>query len=143
MLMTTLQVASPPVTKPTFGAAPPFAPRPQPSALSATPILTQQIDAEEPEVIRYLTFVTCARMCLRLTGNGANARPTRSRHATSGPKRVVRRPFQRPSVRLTNFTRSTLASAHARSAKTSVFFRLHNVTLPRFADDFWKQRFGS
>ncbi|KAH9177499.1 clathrin light chain [Lactarius sanguifluus] len=41
--------ASPP-TKPTFGAVPPFAPRPQP--LSATPILTQQIDAEEPEVIR-------------------------------------------------------------------------------------------
>ncbi|KAH9072801.1 clathrin light chain-domain-containing protein [Lactarius deliciosus] len=43
------QEASPP-TKPTFGAVPPFAPRPQP--LSATPILTQQIDAEEPEVIR-------------------------------------------------------------------------------------------
>ena len=78
MLMTTLQVASPPVTQPTFGAAPPFAPRPQPSALSATPVLTQQIDAEEPEVIRYLSVVvSCARMCLRLTGNGANARPTR------------------------------------------------------------------
>ncbi|KAN0130697.1 Clathrin light chain domain containing protein [Lactarius tabidus] len=46
------QVASPPVPQPTFGAAAPFAPRPQPSALSATPILTQQIDAEEPEVIR-------------------------------------------------------------------------------------------
>lgn len=46
------QEAGPPVTQPTFGAAPPFAPRPQPSALSATPILTQQIDAEEPEAIR-------------------------------------------------------------------------------------------
>ncbi|KAI9465155.1 clathrin light chain-domain-containing protein [Lactarius psammicola] len=44
------QEAGPPVTRPTFGAVPPFAPRPQP--LSATPILTQQIDAEEPEVIR-------------------------------------------------------------------------------------------
>ncbi|KAH9067761.1 clathrin light chain-domain-containing protein [Lactarius vividus] len=41
---------APPPTQPTFGAVPPFAPRPQP--LSATPILTQQIDAEEPEVIR-------------------------------------------------------------------------------------------
>jgi len=39
-------------SQPTFGALPPFAPRPQPSALSATPILTQPIDAEEPEVIR-------------------------------------------------------------------------------------------
>ncbi|KAI0300447.1 clathrin light chain [Multifurca ochricompacta] len=46
------QETSPPLTQPTFGAIPPFAPRPQPSALSATPILTQQIDAEEPEVIR-------------------------------------------------------------------------------------------
>ncbi|KAF8271070.1 clathrin light chain [Lactarius quietus] len=46
------QVASAPIPQPTFGSAPPFAPRPQPSALSQTPILTQQIDAEEPEVIR-------------------------------------------------------------------------------------------
>jgi hypothetical protein len=56
-------VASPPVTQPTFGAAPPFAPRPQPSALSATPILTQQIDAEEPEVIRYLFFLLPTPAC--------------------------------------------------------------------------------
>ncbi|KAH6914034.1 clathrin light chain [Coprinopsis sp. MPI-PUGE-AT-0042] len=33
-------------------AAPTFAPRPQASALSSTPILTQQITEEEPEVIR-------------------------------------------------------------------------------------------
>ncbi|KAH9047306.1 clathrin light chain-domain-containing protein [Lactarius hengduanensis] len=65
------QEAAPP-TKPTFGAVPPFAPRPQP--LSATPILTQQIDAEEPEVIRCL-------LC-----NGANAKLMRSRRATRGPK---------------------------------------------------------
>jgi hypothetical protein len=32
--------------------APTFAPRPQASALSSTPILTQQIPEEEPEVIR-------------------------------------------------------------------------------------------
>lgn len=37
---------------PTFGAAPPFAPRPQPSALSQTPILNQQLDDDEPEAIR-------------------------------------------------------------------------------------------
>jgi len=41
-----------PTAQPTFGALPPFAPRPQQSALSATPILNQPIDAEEPEVIR-------------------------------------------------------------------------------------------
>ncbi|KAF8483651.1 clathrin light chain-domain-containing protein [Russula ochroleuca] len=41
-----------PSSQPTFGALPPFAPRPQPSALSATPIFNQPIDAEEPEVIR-------------------------------------------------------------------------------------------
>ena len=57
MLMTTLQRTVLPATQPTFGAAPPFAPRPQPSALSATPILTQQIDAEEPEVVRCLISV--------------------------------------------------------------------------------------
>jgi hypothetical protein len=48
------QAANPPPSQPTFGALPPFAPRPQPSALSATPILNQPIDAEEPEVIRYV-----------------------------------------------------------------------------------------
>jgi len=43
----------PPVpSQPTFGAPAPFAPRPQPSALSSTPILNQQIQEEEPEVIR-------------------------------------------------------------------------------------------
>jgi Clathrin light chain len=42
--------------QPTFGAIPHFAPRPQPSALSATPILNQPIDAEEPEVIRSVFF---------------------------------------------------------------------------------------
>ncbi|THH13778.1 hypothetical protein EW146_g6474 [Bondarzewia mesenterica] len=42
----------PPLPVPTFGTVTPFAPRPQPSALSSTPILNQQIDDEEPEVIR-------------------------------------------------------------------------------------------
>ncbi|TCD65563.1 hypothetical protein EIP91_002483 [Steccherinum ochraceum] len=37
---------------PSFGAAPPFAPRPQPSAFSNTPILNQRIDEDEPEVIK-------------------------------------------------------------------------------------------
>ncbi|KAI6145530.1 clathrin light chain-domain-containing protein [Pisolithus tinctorius] len=47
-------VSPPPVvtSRPTFGTAPPFAPRPQPSAYSATPILNQQLDADEPEPIR-------------------------------------------------------------------------------------------
>ncbi|KAG6332583.1 hypothetical protein ID866_6505 [Astraeus odoratus] len=39
-------------SRPTFGAAPPFAPRPQPSALSTTPILNQPLDEDEPEVWR-------------------------------------------------------------------------------------------
>jgi hypothetical protein len=39
--------------QPTFGATPTFAPRPQPSAFTATPILTQPLqDEEEPEVIK-------------------------------------------------------------------------------------------
>lgn len=46
-------VSPPPPAQPTFGAAPPFAPRPQPSAFSSTPILNQQIPEDEPEVIRY------------------------------------------------------------------------------------------
>ncbi|KAI0050769.1 hypothetical protein FA95DRAFT_1555241 [Auriscalpium vulgare] len=41
-----------PPSQPTFGALPPFAPRPQQSALSSTPILNQPIEEEEPEVIR-------------------------------------------------------------------------------------------
>ncbi|KAG9312174.1 clathrin light chain-domain-containing protein [Chiua virens] len=45
-------VSHPPPAQPTFGAAPPFAPRPQPSAFSSTPILNQQIQEDEPEVIR-------------------------------------------------------------------------------------------
>ncbi|ETW74787.1 hypothetical protein HETIRDRAFT_391469 [Heterobasidion irregulare TC 32-1] len=46
------EVAPLPSSQPTFGAIPPFAPRPQPSALSSTPILTQHIEEDEPEVIR-------------------------------------------------------------------------------------------
>ncbi|KAH8103261.1 clathrin light chain [Cristinia sonorae] len=42
--------SSPP--QPSFGAAPPFAPRPQPSAFSNTPILNQAVQEEEPEAIR-------------------------------------------------------------------------------------------
>ncbi|KAN0081383.1 Clathrin light chain domain containing protein [Tylopilus felleus] len=45
-------VSPPPPAQPTFGAVPPFAPRPQPSAFSSTPILNQQIQEDEPEVIR-------------------------------------------------------------------------------------------
>ncbi|KAG1782009.1 clathrin light chain-domain-containing protein [Suillus placidus] len=45
-------VSSPAYTLPTFGAPPPFAPRPQPSAFSSTPILNQPLDEDEPEVIR-------------------------------------------------------------------------------------------
>ncbi|KAJ2918608.1 hypothetical protein MD484_g1819, partial [Candolleomyces efflorescens] len=42
----------PPLVQQTSSFTPTFAPRPQTSALSSTPILTQQIDEEEPEVIR-------------------------------------------------------------------------------------------
>lgn len=51
-------VSSPPPAQPTFGASPPFAPRPQPSAFSSTPILNQQIQEDEPEVIRYVPSQT-------------------------------------------------------------------------------------
>ncbi|KAI0821143.1 clathrin light chain [Irpex lacteus] len=45
------QTFSPP-TQPTFGATPTFAPRPQPSALTSTPIFSQQLEEEEPQVIK-------------------------------------------------------------------------------------------
>ncbi|KAF8546473.1 hypothetical protein OG21DRAFT_1518144 [Imleria badia] len=45
-------VSPPPPSQPTFGATPPFALRPQPSAFSSTPILNQQISEDEPGVIR-------------------------------------------------------------------------------------------
>ncbi|KAK7690142.1 hypothetical protein QCA50_006791 [Cerrena zonata] len=38
--------------QPSFGAAPPFAPQPQPSALSSTPIFNSQIGEDEPEAIK-------------------------------------------------------------------------------------------
>jgi len=39
--------------QPSFGAPPPFAPKPQPSAFSSTPILTQPVqDEDEPEVVK-------------------------------------------------------------------------------------------
>ncbi|KAF9460730.1 clathrin light chain-domain-containing protein [Collybia nuda] len=44
------QQSPPPQQQPSFGAT--FAPRPQPSAFSSTPIFSQQIDEEEPQVIR-------------------------------------------------------------------------------------------
>jgi hypothetical protein len=43
---------SSPIAQPTFGATPTFAPRPQPSAFASTPILNQQVEEDEPEVIR-------------------------------------------------------------------------------------------
>ncbi|KAI0691491.1 clathrin light chain-domain-containing protein [Cytidiella melzeri] len=39
-------------TQPTFGATPTFAPRHQPSGLSNNPIFSQQIEEEEPQVIK-------------------------------------------------------------------------------------------
>ena len=56
---------SSPLTQPTFGAAPPFAPRPQPSAFSSTPILNQPLEEEEPEVIKSVSNATQAARALR------------------------------------------------------------------------------
>lgn len=48
------QTLSPPPAQqqPTFGALPTFAPRPQPSPYTSTPILNQQLQEDEPEVIK-------------------------------------------------------------------------------------------
>ncbi|EKM53371.1 uncharacterized protein PHACADRAFT_125021 [Phanerochaete carnosa HHB-10118-sp] len=43
---------STPSSQPAFNTTPTFAPRPQPSALSSTPLLSQQIEEEEPEAIK-------------------------------------------------------------------------------------------
>ncbi|KAH7883271.1 clathrin light chain-domain-containing protein [Phlebopus sp. FC_14] len=45
-------VSPPPPARPTFGAPAPFAPRPQPSTFSSTPLLNQQLDEDEPQVIK-------------------------------------------------------------------------------------------
>jgi hypothetical protein len=42
----------PPPTRPAFSDAPTFAPKPQPSIYSNTPILNQPVEEEEPEAIR-------------------------------------------------------------------------------------------
>ncbi|KAM6502627.1 clathrin light chain [Amanita muscaria] len=42
----------PPPTRPTFSNAPTFAPKPQPSIYSSTPILNQPVEEDEPDVIR-------------------------------------------------------------------------------------------
>ena len=55
ILMTTT-AANPPPLSTHIGAVLPFAPRPQPSALSATPIVNQPIDAEEPPPVRQFIF---------------------------------------------------------------------------------------
>jgi hypothetical protein len=41
-----------PSSKPTFGAPPPFAPFPQPSSYTSTPIFNQPLEEEEPQVIK-------------------------------------------------------------------------------------------
>ncbi|KAH9919066.1 clathrin light chain-domain-containing protein [Amylocystis lapponica] len=43
---------SPPRALPLFGAPPTFAPQPQPSAFSSTPILNHAVEEEEPQVIK-------------------------------------------------------------------------------------------
>jgi hypothetical protein len=49
------QTLPPPRQQPTFGATPTFAPRPQPSTM--TPILTQTIDEDEPQVIKSVEYL--------------------------------------------------------------------------------------
>ncbi len=51
-----MQEFTSPPPQPSFGAAPPFAPRPQPSTFSSTPILAQQLEEEEPQVIKYAMY---------------------------------------------------------------------------------------
>ncbi|KZT69647.1 hypothetical protein DAEQUDRAFT_726265 [Daedalea quercina L-15889] len=46
-----IEVPSEPVRQPSFGAAPTFAPQPQPSAFTSTPILNH-VEEDEPEVIK-------------------------------------------------------------------------------------------
>ncbi|PCH36603.1 hypothetical protein WOLCODRAFT_140522 [Wolfiporia cocos MD-104 SS10] len=43
---------TPPVSQPLFGATPTFAPQPQSSAFSSTPILSQTVEEDEPQVIK-------------------------------------------------------------------------------------------
>lgn len=42
--------------RPAFNTAPTFAPKPQPSLYSVTPILNQHAEEEEPDVIRYVYY---------------------------------------------------------------------------------------
>jgi len=44
--------SSEPLRQPSFGAAPTFAPQPQPSAFTSTPIFNQPAEEDEPEVIK-------------------------------------------------------------------------------------------
>ncbi|OBZ69829.1 Clathrin light chain [Grifola frondosa] len=47
-----VQPMLPPLSQPSFGATPTFAPQPQPSAYSSTPILSQTLEEDEPQVIK-------------------------------------------------------------------------------------------
>lgn len=55
------QVLSPPLQQQSaFGTTPTFAPQP---AYSSTPILNQAIEEDEPQVIKYVIVLHCARGC--------------------------------------------------------------------------------
>ena len=62
-----------PPTQPTFGATPTFAPRPQPSAYASTPIFNQQVEEEEPEVIRCVVLSEAAQDIMLNVWNQAMA----------------------------------------------------------------------
>jgi hypothetical protein len=119
MLMTTT-AANPPPSQPTFGAVPPFAPRPQLSALSATPILNQPIDADEPHQVCHFYSQPARGGLSAPTGYGASVKMRRSKHATRGP-RPAAMPSQRLSAQLTSSMRTTMSRASARSVTTSSY----------------------
>ena len=105
--------APPPVipTQPTFGAAVPFAPRPQPSAFSSTPILQQNfVDEDEPEVIR-CAFPQKHDLHELIddlsTEHGAKSRRQTLRNVTRSLLHAVKRPYRRHSTPLTSSMSST------------------------------------
>lgn len=124
-----------------------FAPRPQPSAYSSTPILNQAIQEDEPEVIRYVREqrrkthsypapylpLHLNLILTRFTDNGAKSKQKRSKQGMRLPKYAVKRPYRKqnkPSTHSTRITRKRKNELFETTSSSTILEILYGLLTP-------------
>lgn len=110
--------------RPAFNTAPTFAPKPQPSLYSVTPILNQHAEEEEPDVIRYAYFILLfeVRFAEKTVDNGERNNKKKLGLEMNRPRPVVRRRSLKLRVLLTDSTKTMLGKKRRISEKTSTLW---------------------